>query len=81
MVVTQADSSRALTAAAQMHAAQVRKATTVPYVGHLLGTCAIALEYGANEDEAMERSSMMRSRTSSRSMTPVRPWPASGTTF
>ncbi len=44
---------RALTTAAQMHAAQVRKTTTIPYVSHLLGTCAIALEYGANEDEAI----------------------------
>ena len=44
---------RALAAAAQMHAAQVRKATTIPYVSHLLGTCAIALEYGADEDEAI----------------------------
>ena len=44
---------RALTVAAQMHAAQVRKATTIPYVSHLLGTCAIALEYGADEDEAI----------------------------
>ena len=26
---------------------------TCPYVGHLLGTCSIALEYGANEDQAI----------------------------
>src|SRR5215213_7468078 len=42
----------AMAAAAQIHANQSRKATTIPYLSHLLGTCAIALEYGANEDEA-----------------------------
>jgi GTP pyrophosphokinase len=31
----------------------VRKGTTIPYLSHLLGTCAIALDYGANEDEAI----------------------------
>jgi len=44
---------RALEAAARMHAAQRRKGTDIPYVAHLLGTCAIALEYGADEDEAI----------------------------
>ena len=44
---------RALNAAARMHAAQYRKGPPVPYVSHLLGTCAIALEYGADEDEAI----------------------------
>jgi len=43
----------ALQAAARMHRAQDRKGTTVPYVSHLLGTCAIALEYGASEDQAI----------------------------
>jgi (p)ppGpp synthase/HD superfamily hydrolase len=43
----------ALTAAASMHAVQRRKGSDVPYVAHLLGTCAIALEYGADEDEAI----------------------------
>ena len=42
-----------LAAAAQIHRDQVRKGTTIPYVSHLLGTCAIAFEYGANEDEAI----------------------------
>jgi GTP pyrophosphokinase len=43
----------ALDAAATMHAAQLRKGSSVPYISHLLGTCAIAMEYGANEDEAI----------------------------
>ena len=43
----------ALTAAAQIHATQFRKGTTIPYLSHLLGTCSIALEYGADENEAI----------------------------
>ena len=43
----------ALAAAAQIHGDQMRKGTSVPYLSHLLGTCAIAFEYGANEDEAI----------------------------
>ncbi len=44
---------RALAAAAQIHAAQSRNGTDIPYVSHLLGTCSIALEYGADEDQAI----------------------------
>lgn len=44
---------RALDVAARMHAGQVRRGTEIPYVSHLLGTCAIALEHGATEDEAI----------------------------
>ena len=44
---------KALEAAAVMHAAQRRKGTEIPYLAHLIGTCAIALEYGADEDEAI----------------------------
>ncbi|MDZ8223805.1 HD domain-containing protein [Nostoc sp. ChiVER01] len=43
----------ALTYATQLHAKQVRKGSGVPYVAHLLGVASIALEYGANEDEAI----------------------------
>jgi (p)ppGpp synthase/HD superfamily hydrolase len=43
----------ALTAAASLHASQQRKGSGVPYVAHPLATCAIALEYGADEDEAI----------------------------
>lgn len=44
--------SEAIIYAAQLHATQVRKGSGVPYIAHLLGTASIALEYGANEDEA-----------------------------
>jgi (p)ppGpp synthase/HD superfamily hydrolase len=44
---------RALDAAARMHAAQVRKPTEIPYLTHLVGTYAIAAEYGADEDESI----------------------------
>ncbi len=43
----------ALRTAAELHAGQRRKGTDIPYLAHLLGTCAIALEYGADEDEAI----------------------------
>ncbi|MEG4799620.1 HD domain-containing protein [Microcoleus sp. ARI1-B5] len=45
--------SDALTYAAELHATQIRKGSGVPYIAHLLGTASIALEYGANEDEAI----------------------------
>ncbi|MEG4072254.1 HD domain-containing protein [Microcoleus sp. Pol14C2] len=45
--------SEALTYAAELHATQLRKGSGVPYIAHLLGTASIALEYGANEDEAI----------------------------
>jgi len=43
----------ALVFATQVHAAQLRKGTTIPYAAHLLGTASIALEHGANEEEAI----------------------------
>ncbi len=43
----------ALIYATQLHANQVRKGSGVPYIAHLLGVASIALEYGANEDEAI----------------------------
>ncbi|MBW4606010.1 MAG: HD domain-containing protein [Hassallia sp. WJT32-NPBG1] len=45
--------TEALTYATQLHANQVRKGSGVPYIAHLLGVASIALEYGANEDEAI----------------------------
>ncbi|MBW4647600.1 MAG: HD domain-containing protein [Kastovskya adunca ATA6-11-RM4] len=45
--------TEALTFATQLHAEQIRKGSGVPYVAHLLGVASIALEYGANEDEAI----------------------------
>jgi (p)ppGpp synthase/HD superfamily hydrolase len=43
----------ALVFATELHATQVRKGSGVPYAAHLLGVASIALEYGANEDEAI----------------------------
>ncbi|MGD9723279.1 MAG: HD domain-containing protein [Pirellulales bacterium] len=43
----------ALEYAAVLHAAQVRKGTPAPYLAHLLAVAAIALEFGADEDEAI----------------------------
>ena len=45
--------TEALAYACQLHAAQYRKGSGVPYVAHLLSVAAIALEHGANEDEAI----------------------------
>jgi (p)ppGpp synthase/HD superfamily hydrolase len=43
----------ALGVAARLHAMQRRKGSEIPYLAHLLGTCSIALDYGADEDEAI----------------------------
>ena len=43
----------ALTLACLLHRTQARKGTQIPYVSHLLAVAALALEYGADEDEAI----------------------------
>jgi (p)ppGpp synthase/HD superfamily hydrolase len=43
----------AMTYAYQVHSGQRRKGTGIPYIAHILGVAALALEYGANEDEAI----------------------------
>lgn len=43
----------ALTYAALLHADQLRKGTTIPYVTHLFSVAAIVMEHGASEDEAI----------------------------
>ena len=43
----------ALVYAAELHADQMRKASEVPYIAHLLGVASIAMEHGADEDEAI----------------------------
>jgi len=43
----------ALGYAATLHATQLRKGTQTPYISHLLAVAAIAIEYGADEDEAI----------------------------
>lgn len=45
--------SEALVYAAALHAEQRRKISGEPYVAHLLGVASIALEYGADETEAI----------------------------
>ena len=43
----------ALLYASALHREQTRKGSTTPYVAHLLATASIALEHGADEDEAI----------------------------
>jgi len=43
----------ALLFAIRLHAKQIRKGTTIPYIAHLLSVAGIAIEYGADEDEAI----------------------------
>lgn len=43
----------ALQMAAWLHRDQVRKGTSVPYVSHLMAVASLALENGADEDEAV----------------------------
>src|SRR6266567_5339816 len=44
---------QALTYATRIHGGQLRKKTRIPYIAHILGVTAIAMEYGANETEAI----------------------------
>lgn len=39
--------------ARQLHAAQLRKGTTIPYLAHLLSVAALVLEHGGDEDQAI----------------------------
>jgi (p)ppGpp synthase/HD superfamily hydrolase len=39
--------------AAEKHAGQVRKASTTPYIAHLMGVASLALEFGGDEDIAI----------------------------
>ena len=39
--------------AAEKHAGQTRKTTTVPYIGHLMGVASLVLEFGGDEDMAI----------------------------
>lgn len=43
----------ALVYASVVHAGQIRKASGIPYIAHLLGVASIAFEYGADENEAI----------------------------
>ena len=43
----------ALQFANEIHARQRRKGADVPYMAHLMSVCALVLEYGGDEDEAI----------------------------
>jgi (p)ppGpp synthase/HD superfamily hydrolase len=37
----------------QLHRAQTRKGTTIPYISHLITVAALVVEHGGNEDQAI----------------------------
>ena len=43
----------ALIYATHVHAGQVRKATRIPYITHLMGVAALVAEYGGDEDQVV----------------------------
>jgi len=43
----------AMAYAYQVHSGQRRKGTGIPYIAHILGVTAIAMEYGADEDQSI----------------------------
>jgi (p)ppGpp synthase/HD superfamily hydrolase len=45
--------SSAMTYAYQVHHGQRRKGTGIPYIAHILGVTAIAMEYGADDDQSI----------------------------
>jgi GTP pyrophosphokinase len=45
--------AQAFTLAAELHAPQVRKSTTIPYISHLMSVSALILEHGGDEDHAI----------------------------
>jgi (p)ppGpp synthase/HD superfamily hydrolase len=51
--LTSARFESALVYAHQVHQHQRRKGTGIPYIAHILGVAALAMEYGAGEDEAI----------------------------
>jgi (p)ppGpp synthase/HD superfamily hydrolase len=44
---------RAFSFAAEGHAGQTRKASTIPYISHLMGVASLVLEFGGDEDQAI----------------------------
>ena len=52
-LTTTARFESALVYAHQVHQKQHRKGSGIPYIAHILGVAALAMEYGANEDEAI----------------------------
>ena len=45
--------AQALAVAIQAHDGQLRKGTAIPYISHPIGVASIAMEYGADEDQAI----------------------------
>lgn len=45
--------AKALALAVEAHNGQTRKGTQIPYLAHPMGVASIALEHGADEDQAM----------------------------
>lgn len=43
----------ALAEASRLHNGQIRKGSGIPYVAHLLSVCALVLEHGGGEDQAI----------------------------
>ncbi|MDX1785517.1 MAG: HD domain-containing protein [Roseovarius sp.] len=43
----------ALSYAARLHRSQRRKGANIPYISHLLSVCALVIEYGGDEDQAI----------------------------
>ena len=44
---------RAFLFAAEKHAGQTRKASTIPYIAHVMGVASLTLEFGGDEDMAI----------------------------
>jgi (p)ppGpp synthase/HD superfamily hydrolase len=45
--------NQAFNLAAELHATQLRKGTSIPYLSHLMGVASLVLEHGGTEDEAI----------------------------
>lgn len=45
--------TQAVDYAREVHASQVRKGTSIPYLAHLLGVASLVLRYGGDEDQAI----------------------------
>src|SRR5882757_8751840 len=43
----------ALVYASRLHRTQIRKGSGIPYVSHLLAVCALVIEHGGSEDQAI----------------------------
>lgn len=44
---------QALALTVEAHAGQLRKGTSIPYVAHVMGVSSLALDFGADEDQAI----------------------------